>query len=375
MASTSILAAIAFGLLAALPARAAEPLTVLAGDPSGIYFPLGIAIGKILGDAFPDRIAQVQVSKGSVANLKLLAEGKGEIAFALADSIEAARRGDTDAGFEKPLPDLRILGALYPNVIQIVASRKSGIRTLADLKGKRLSIGAPQSGTELNARKILAAAGLDDNEIGAVREIGFSESVTQMKEDKLQSAGLGVASLNELSNTTEIVMIGIPKAVVDKIGPPFVPATIPANTYKGQNDAVPSAAVMNYLVTRADLPDAQVRRMTALIFDRLDVLTIVHPAAQDMTLATAAASGPLPMHPGAMQYFRDKGLTKRGDADALNARGEERRAKGEFAPALVDFAQALRLDPEHRAARDNRRELARELERQGARMGLERPRQ
>lgn len=374
MTPKPIIAAIAFGLLATAPARAAEPLTVLAGNTSGIYFPLGIAIGKILSDALPERIVQVQVSKGSVANLKLLADGKGDIAFADADSIEAAKRGDAAAGFAAPLTNLRSLGALYPNVIQIVASAKSGIRTLDDLKGKRLSIGAPQSGTDFNARKILAAAGFDENDLRAVQEIGFAESITQMKDDKLdatlQSAGLGVASLNELSNTSAIVMIGIAPSVVEKIGSPFVPAAIPANTYKGQNDAVPSAAVMNYLVTRADLSDEQVRRMTELIFDRLDVLTIVHPATRDMTLATAAASGPLMMHPGAMRYFRDKGLMKRSDADALNSRGEARRARGELAPALADFAQALRLDPEHRAARDNRRELARELERQGATMGL-----
>lgn len=378
MTSQPIIAAIVVGLLMGTPAGAGEPLTILTGDTSGIYFPLGIGMGKLLSDGFPERTVQVQVSKGSVANLKLLADGNGEIGFAAADAIEAAKRGDAAAGFPTPLTNLRSIGALYPNYVQIVASAESGVRTLTDLKGKRLFIGAAQSEIDLSARKVLTAVGLDANDISATKEIGFSESVDQMKEGKLdatvQSAGLGVPSLNELSNTTEIVMIGIPPELVEKMGLPFVPARIPANTYKGQSEAVPSATLMNYLVTRADLPDEHVKHMTALIFERLDRLVELHRATRDMTLATATLSGPLPMHPGAAQYFRDKSLRQRGEADALNARGEARRAKGELAPALADFTEALRFDPEHRAAIDNRKALAREIERQGALMGRDRAR-
>lgn len=367
-----VIAAITLGLFAAIPARAGEPLTVLSGDPSGVYFPLGIAIGKLLSDGLPDRTVQLQVTKRSVANLLLLSEGKGEIAFATDDSIEAARRGESAAGFVKPLTNLRSLAALYPNTIQIVATAKSGIRKLADLKGKRLSVGSAKSGTELNARKILAAAGLDETEIGAVKEVSFSESVTQMKDDKLdatlQSAGIGVASINELSNTTDIVMVGIPPHVVEALGPPFSPATIPANTYKGQNDAVPTAAVMNYLVTRADLPDEAVGRLTALIFDRVDIFAGAHPAAHDISIRSAAQAGPLPFHPGAQRYFRGK--LKRAEADDLNTRGESRMAKGERAAALADFSAALQIDPAHHAARDNQKALARDIERQGALMGV-----
>lgn len=374
MVLKTITAAIALGLLAASPARGGEPLTILAGDTGGVYFPVGIAIGKILSDGLPERTIQVQVSKGSVANLKLLAQGQGEIAFADADSIDAARRGETSAGFEAPLTNLRSVAALYPNFIQIVASAKSGIRKLSDLKGKRLSIGAAQSGTALNARAILDAAGLDETEIGAVKQSSFSDAIVQIKEDKLdatlQSAGIGVSSLNELSNTTDIVMVAVPRDVVDRMGAPFMPATIPANTYRGQNDAVPTAAVMNYLVTRADFPDDHVAKLAALIFDRLDEVKQAHPAARDMSIQSSAQEGPLPLHPGAQRYFRAK--LKRAEADALNARGETRMAKGERSAALSDFVAALQIEPQHAAARDNRKALARIIEREGAMMGVPR---
>ena len=192
-----MVAALTLGLLAAIPARAGEPLTVLTGDTSGVYFPLGIAIGKLLSDGLPDRTVQVQVTKGSVANLLLLSAGKGDIAFATADAIEAARRGDSAAGFAKPLTSLRSLAALYPNTIQIVATAKSNIRRLSDLKGKRLSVGSAQSGTELNARKILSVAGLDENEIGAVKEVSFSES-RHADERRQARCHVAIGSVSEL---------------------------------------------------------------------------------------------------------------------------------------------------------------------------------
>ena len=242
-------------------------INVLTGGTSGVYYPLGVAIGKIYGDKIPGVKTQVQATKASVENLVLLQQGRGEIAFTLGDSLKAAWDGDEEAGFKSKLDKLRTIGAIYPNYIQIVATADSGIRTLADLKGKSLSVGAPKSGTELNSRAILGAAGLSYKDIGKVEYLPFAESVDLMKNRQLnatlQSAGLGVASLKDLSNSTEITVVSVPRAVVDRIGPPFVAATIPANTYTGQDKDVPTAAVINYLVTssavsgRSRLPDDQ----------------------------------------------------------------------------------------------------------------------
>jgi TRAP transporter TAXI family solute receptor len=142
----------------AFSAGASEFINVLTGGTSGVYYPLGAALAKIYGDKIEGARTQVQATKASVENLNLLQQGKGEIAFALGDSVQAAWEGNEEAGFKKKLDKLRGIAAIYPNYIQIVASKDSGITDLASLKGKRVSVGAPKSGTELNARAILEAS-------------------------------------------------------------------------------------------------------------------------------------------------------------------------------------------------------------------------
>jgi uncharacterized protein len=158
-------------------AGAAEFITVLTGGTSGIYYPLGVSLSKIYGERIEGSKTQVQATKASVENLNLLQQGKGEVAFTLGDALSLAWAGNEEAGFKGKLDKLRGLSALYPNYIQIVASKDSGIQSIADLKGKRLSVGAPKSGTELNARAVLAAAGMSYQDLGkgrvsAVRRIG-----------------------------------------------------------------------------------------------------------------------------------------------------------------------------------------------------------
>lgn len=293
-------------------ARAQEFINVLTGGTSGVYYPLGVALSKIYGEKVPNVRPTVQATKASVENLQLLQQGKGEIAFTLGDSLDAAWKGDEEAGFKAPLKKLRGITAIYPNYIQIVASKDSGIKTLADLKGKRLSVGAPKSGTELNARAILAAAGLSYKDLGKVEYLPFAESVELMKNRQLdatlQSAGLGVASLRDLATSVEITVVEVPAAVVDKAGPPFVKVSIPANTYTGQTAAVPAAAVVNYLATHEGMKEETVYQMTKAIFENLPDLAAAHAAARSIKLENALDGMPLPLHPGAARYFKEKGL-------------------------------------------------------------------
>ena len=306
--------AVSAALVAAPAARAEQFINVLTGGTSGVYYPLGVAIGKIFSDKIPNAKTQVQATKASVENLNLLEQGRGEIAFTLGDSLKAAWEGDEEAGFKKKLTKLRTIGAIYPNYIQIVATAESGIKTLADLKGKSLSVGAPKSGTELNSRAILKAAGMTYKDIGKVEYLPFAESVDLMKNRQLaatlQSAGLGVASLKDLSNSNEINVVSVPKEIVDKIGPPFISAIIPANTYKGQDKDVPTAAVVNYLVTSSAVSDDLAYQMTKLVYESLPDLVASHSAARGIKLENAAAGSPVPMHPGAIRYFKEKGLIK-----------------------------------------------------------------
>jgi TRAP transporter TAXI family solute receptor len=315
MSSKLFAAAVLSAALCSAPtARAQSFINVLTGGTSGVYYPLGVAIGKIYSDKIPNVKTQVQATKASVENLVLLQQGRGEIAFTLGDSLKAAWEGDEEAGFKSKMDKLRTIGAIYPNYIQIVATAESGIKTLADLKGKSLSVGAPKSGTELNSRAILAAAGMSYKDLGKVEYLPFAESVDLMKNRQLaatlQSAGLGVASLKDLSTATDITVVSVPKETVDKIGPPFVSVMIPANTYKGQDKDVPTAAVVNYLVTSSAVSDDLAYQMTKLIFESLPELANSHVAGKEIKLETAAMGSPVPLHPGAIRYYKEKGLIK-----------------------------------------------------------------
>ena len=290
-------------------------INILTGGTSGVYYPLGVALSQVYGKAIPNAKVSVQATKASAENLNLLQAGRGEIAFTLGDALSDAWKGNEDAGFKTPLKKLRTVAGIYSNYIQIVASADSGIRTLADLKGKRISVGAPKSGTELNARAVLKAAGLTYKDFDKVEYLPFGESVELMKNRQLdvtlQSAGLGVSSLRDLSTSVKIVVVAIPPAVVKKIGDAaYVPAIIPAKTYEGQDTDVPAVAIQNFLVTHEGVSDDEVYRMTKSLFENLDALVAAHTAAKDIKRENAIRSLPVPLHPGAARYYKEAGLLK-----------------------------------------------------------------
>ncbi|TXH68286.1 MAG: TAXI family TRAP transporter solute-binding subunit [Thiothrix sp.] len=295
-------------------AQAEQFINVLAGGTSGVYYPLGVALSKIYGEKIEGARTQVQATKASVENLNLLQQGKGEIAFALGDSVKLAWEGNADAGFKAKLDKLRGIAAIYPNYIQVVASKDSGITALTELKGKSLSVGAAKSGTELNARAILTAAGMSYADLGKTEYLPFAESVELMKNRQLdatlQSAGLGVSSLKDLATSQAINVVAIPAEVVTKVGAPYITATIPANTYQGQDKDVPTAAVINYLVTQADVSEETVYQMTKLLFENLPAMEAAHQAAKDIKLEKALEGMPVPLHPGAEKFYKEKGLIK-----------------------------------------------------------------
>jgi TRAP transporter TAXI family solute receptor len=295
-------------------AQAQQFINVLTGGTSGVYYPLGVALSEIYAAGIDGARTQVQATKASVENLNLLEQGKGEIAFSLGDSVKAAVEGNEEAGFPGKLEKLRGLAAIYPNYIQIVATADSGIKSLADLKGKSLSVGAPASGTELNARAIFEAAGMSYDDLGRVEYLPFAESVELMKNRQLdatlQSAGLGVASIRDLAASMSINVVAVEPAIVEKIGAPFLSATIPAGTYDGQAEDVTTAAVGNFLVTTEEVPEDTVYEMTKLLFENLDKLAAAHAAAKGIDPAKALDGMPLPVHPGAEKYYREAGLLK-----------------------------------------------------------------
>lgn len=307
-----------FGLLAAaitlapMAAQADEFINILTGGTGGVYYPLGVALSKIYAEHVKGSKPSVQSTKASVENLNLIQQGKGEIAFTLGDSLADAWKGNAEVGFKTKLNKLRTLAAIYPNYIQIAALKDANIHTLKDLKGKRLSVGAPKSGTELNARAILSGAGMSYKDLGQVQYLPFSESVELMKNRQLDatlvSAGLGVSAIRDLCASVDCVIVEIPKSVVQKVGSPYQSAAIPGGTYKGNDKDVEAAIVPNYLVTRSNLPEKEVYEMTKTLFENLPSLQAAHAAAKAIKLENAGKNPPVPLHPGAAKYYKEKGV-------------------------------------------------------------------
>src|SRR5690554_3566300 len=308
------------GLLAAAAALTATTavfaaptyINVLTGGTSGVYYPIGVAISQLYGQIDGARPA-VQATKASVENLNLLQAGRGELAFALGDSVADAWDGVEDAGFKAPLTRLRAIAGTYNNYIQVVASAESGIKTLEDLKGKRISVGAPKSGTELNARAIFAAAGLSYKDMRRVEFLPYAESVELIKNRQLdatlQSSGLGMAAIRDLASTMPVTLVAIPEDVVQKIdNPAYQPGVIPAGTYDGQDEDVPTVGITNILVSHEKVDEEVAYQMTKLIFDNLDALGNAHAAAKAIKLETAAQNLPIPLHPGAERFYREAGV-------------------------------------------------------------------
>jgi TRAP transporter TAXI family solute receptor len=309
---------LALGLLVAFtaPGHAADTLvTILTGPIAGIWYPLGMALSGVYGKAMKEGSFSAQATQGSVENLRLLESGDGELGFTLADTLVSAWAGDEAAGFSAKLVKVRGVAMLYPNYVHLVARKASGIKTLADLKGKRVSIGPEQSGSALNAAAILKAAGVPLGDLATVDHALFATSARMVERGEFDAAfstfGLGTEFIRHLLASGKATLVPIPPEVVAKIGnPAYLPGTIPAGTYDGQPADVPTAALMTLLVTREDVGDDAVYQMTKSLFEHLDQLVGTHPAAKDIAVAKALSGMPIPLHPGAAKYYREIGLLK-----------------------------------------------------------------
>ncbi|MDZ7589805.1 MAG: TAXI family TRAP transporter solute-binding subunit [Rubrivivax sp.] len=304
----AVAATAAAALTSTLALAQQQFVNILTGGQAGVYYPLGVALSQIYGKAIPNVKATAQVTKASAENLNLLQAGRGELALTLADSLSNAWQGVEEAGFKTKLDKLRGLSATYSNYIQIVANADSGIRTLADLKGKRVSVGAAKSGTELNARAVFKAAGLSYADLAKVEYLPFGESVELIKNRQLdatlQSAGLGVASIRDLATSVKIVVVAVPADAVAKIGDAaYQPGVIPAGTYEGQTADVATAVIPNFLVTHSGVSDELACQMAKALYDNLDTMYAAHNAAKAIKRENAVKGMPVPLHPGAERYY------------------------------------------------------------------------
>ncbi|MBB3330345.1 hypothetical protein BDK63_001202 [Halomonas campaniensis] len=309
--TTRRLLGLLFGTLLSMQAMA-DHYAILTGGTSGVYYPVGLALKSVLDRELPEHTFSVVSTQASVENLNLLQKGEGIIALAQGDILSDAWEGNPEAGFPSSRTRIRLIGAAYPNFIHLLARSDAGITSLEDLAGKRVSVGAARSGNELNARALLGAAGLSYADLTLVEYLHYGESVELLVRGELDvvivSAGLGVAAVTEASRRARVDLVPIAPEFIERRASMFMPGVIPAGSYPGQAEAVPTAALNNFLVTTSEAPDALVYRITRAIFDNLESIYAAHPAAEVISREGAVATLPIDLHPGAARYFRQAGV-------------------------------------------------------------------
>jgi TRAP transporter TAXI family solute receptor len=309
---TTLTGAAAFALLAAVPAMGQTQLSIATGGTGGVYFPLGGGLAELINTHLEGYAAVAEVTGASVENMGLVSRGDSDIAFALADTVYQAYNG-TGAFEGRALPELRTLAGVYPNAVQIVALADAGVDSLDDLAGKRVSVGAPGSGTEVNAQTLLEANGITYDDIDEQR-LNFNETADALRDGDIDvgiwSVGPPTSSILNLAATREIVLIPLSTeeiANAQAAEPTFAPYTLTAGMYDGMDADVTTVGIPNALVVNADLDEEVVYQITRLIFERVDDLRAIHPAANDTTVEFTMASSPIPLHPGAIRYFEEIG--------------------------------------------------------------------
>jgi TRAP transporter TAXI family solute receptor len=310
--------ALAIALLIASPAMAQEKinLSIGTGGTGGVYYPLGGGLANVLSKHVPGMAATAEVTGGSVDNLKLIGTGKPYLGFAMSDAaLDAARGEDKFKGQKVPL---RTLAVLYPNRMHVVSVEGTGVNSMKDLKGKRVSTGSPGSATEVMAFRVIEAAGLDKDKDMKRERLGVAESVNALKDKKIDAffwvGGLPTAAVTDLASTpgVKIKMIDHAETVGPmnkKYGNLYVEDVIPKTIYSGMANDNKQATVMNILVAHENLSEQAAYNIVKAIFEKRDELIAVHKEAENFKLENQkTAATPVPFHPGALRYFKEKGV-------------------------------------------------------------------
>jgi TRAP transporter TAXI family solute receptor len=303
------------GLGAAVAAEQVN-LSIATGGTGGVYYPLGGGMANLLSKHVPGMQATAEVTGGSVANLQLIGTGKPYIALSMTDAAQDALKGE-DKFKGKPVP-VRTLMVLYPNRMHVVTIEGTGINSMKDLKGKRVSTGSPGSATEVMAFRVIEAAGLDRDKDMRRERLGVAESVNAIKDKKIDAffwvGGLPTAAVTDLAASPGVKIklldhADLTAAMNKKYGTLYVEDAIPQKTYPGMTADNKQVTVMNILVSHSNLSDDAAYNIVKTIFDRRTDLIAVHKEAENFKLENQkTAASPLPWHPGALKYFKERGV-------------------------------------------------------------------
>ncbi|MEQ8365418.1 MAG: TAXI family TRAP transporter solute-binding subunit [Roseicyclus sp.] len=307
---SAALVAMSFGA----PAFAQEQLSIATGGTGGVYFPVGGGLAEVINTHVDGYSATAEVTGASVENMGLIATGDADLALALADTVVQAYTGT--GRFEgQQLPMIRGLASMYANMVHIVTLEGSGISSLSDLRGMRVSVGAPGSGTEVNAAAILEANGLTYDDIEEQR-LNFNETADALANGDIDagfwSVGAPTSSILNLATTQDIVVIELTAdemAAAMAGNPTFAMTTLAGGTYNGVDGDVAVLGIPNVLAVSSEMSDDLAYAITSAMFENIAELQAVHPAANQTTVEFTLAATPVPLHPGAIRYYEEIGGT------------------------------------------------------------------
>lgn len=294
-------------------AAMAQELSIATGGTGGTYYPYGSGLAQVMERHIEGTSVAVEVTGASVENLALLTRGETDIIIATADAVRDAVQGA--GAFEgRAVTNVAALGAIYANVTQIVALKEAGIETLDDLRGHRVSVGAPGSATEMASRRILEIKGISYEDVGAQR-LSYAESVDAIRNGSLDAAIIlatpPASSVLNLAAGREISIVPLSRDEVSQIveaDSAFAPFVLEAGTYEWQSEDILTLSNPNILLVGTEMDDDLAYQITRVLFEHTQEIAAVHPAANQTTVAFSIASTTIPLHPGALRYYEETGI-------------------------------------------------------------------
>jgi len=297
------------------PAYAADTKLVLAtGGTAGTYYPFGGAMARIWNTKIPGMNVTAQTTGASAENIRLVNKKEAELALVQSDTLDAAF--NAKAPFTEAIKSMSTIAVLYPEIIQVVVRADSPIKSIADLKGKKVGVGAPGSGTEANFRQLMDVYGLAKDDVNS-QYLSFSESAEAFKDRHIDAfivtAGIPNAAIMDIGTQHAIRILTVPADMAAKLTgkyPFLAAATVPAGTYKNQAQDVTTVAVNAVLIVGNQLSVDVVYSMTKALFDSQAELASAHAKGKELNLKYAVQGVSIPFHPGAIKYYKEKGVIK-----------------------------------------------------------------
>jgi TRAP transporter TAXI family solute receptor len=307
-----LVAALCIMVLAGGASAATMQWTLATGGTSGTYYPLGGAIAQIISNKVSELNITAQSTGASVENINLIAAGDVDLALVQNDIADYAYKGTEF--FNREVKNIRAIARLYPETIHVVVPAGSDIESIADFKGKKISVGAPGSGNEANARQILGVYGLTYKDFEPLF-LSYAETADHYKDRLLDgfiyTTGAPNSSIQDISTLQKIKFLPIEGEMREKLMseyPFFAVEVMPANTYNGQTDPYQTVAVQAILIANEELSEEAVYNMTKAFFENLDEVGESHHKGKSITLEKALDGITIPFHPGAEKYYKEKGI-------------------------------------------------------------------